>query len=302
MLKEWWTYLREHPIWLGVAVFVVGIILLWLFGFFGKKQAAAPNSAAAYYAAESAANQAAAVQEQSRQQAMTQLGIAGDAADVQRAQISAAADVANTKTAADLNLGLASFDYQRHASDNAFAVAHDANLSAQTIEQIHANANENIAGLVAQENIAVATGANNRDVAINSMAYQTEQQRIAANLSGTSMAYQTEQQRIAAGLSASTMAYQTDQYKTAANLAASTMAYQTEQYKTNQTATLEATRIQYNYLNNVVNNQTEQFAVQSHDAVLNYKAQVENQTAQYLAQLAAGSHANDLQYAFAMSR
>lgn len=155
---------REHPIWLGVGVFVVGIALLWLFGFFGRKQqAAAPNNAGAYYAAESAANQAAATQEVGRQQAMVQvagiesqteiakqlgavqtMGITANR-DIELAKTAAVADVANTQSANSLTAALKQFDYLFHVADTHLQEQYTNNATAEHIEAIHANANENIA-------------------------------------------------------------------------------------------------------------------------------------------------------------
>lgn len=146
MFSKFVAWAREHPIWLGVGVFVVGIALLWLFGFFSRKQtAAAPNNAASYYAAETAANQAAAVQEAARQAAMVQIGGIDAQKDTAIATVNAAADVANTKSANDLTASLAQLDYLAHNSDNQVLETYSNNEAARAVAQVHAAADENIA-------------------------------------------------------------------------------------------------------------------------------------------------------------
>jgi len=146
-LLEW---AKAHPVWLGVGVFVVGILLLWLLGFFsGNSSASSGNSTAAdYYAAETAAQSAATAQQGQAAQAQ-----------VQTAAVQASEDVAITQSNNQLGAIQAQTQYLTNASADQVTMNSANQEAAVNIAQITATAQSNIAVTQKEQAIGVANAA-----------------------------------------------------------------------------------------------------------------------------------------------
>lgn len=131
-MEDAWDWAKANPLLAGLAVFGVGLLLLWLLGFFSKSssqgasnQTAQTNLAAAYYAAEAAqatagtqlqmatvqaTNRTAQVQAQAN--AAQAIANAHDTAAVQATQLSTNAQNVQSNDAAATSQALGQYAYQ----------------------------------------------------------------------------------------------------------------------------------------------------------------------------------------------
>ncbi len=171
---------KKYPWLIAVAVFVVGLFLLWIFGFFSSSSSAAssrssgdPNLAAAYYAAETAQSQSSAAIQinqdtQNAQTAQTGLLTASQVAIANSNNDAAVATSASSDAAATQQAWIAEQGQVLTATNTAYWNAQQANVVSQNaglaetqIAVTNANAATTQAWLAEQEAVLTAQHANN---------------------------------------------------------------------------------------------------------------------------------------------